>query len=130
MENIAYDLFESVVISFRLEPQLEIFPHETAADDRFIFRALVDQWRRERGPTSSTVDMAVCPSYQKIIGMGPRAVPLILSELESEGGHPDHWFWALQALTGINPVTEEDEGDLPRMAREWLEWARAQGYAW
>lgn len=62
--------------------------------------------------------------------MGPRAIPLILAQLVSEGDDPDHWFWALQVLTGANPVSEEDEGNLRRMSAVWLEWAASQGYAW
>ena len=53
-------------------------------------------------------------SYQKIIGMGPAVVPLILSELETE---PDHWFWALEAITDENPVSESDAGDVEASAR-------------
>jgi hypothetical protein len=74
--------------------------------------------------------MATCPAYQSIIGIGPAAIPLILSQLESEGEEPDHWFWALRALTSADPVKEEDRGDIVRMATAWIEWGRAQGYAW
>jgi hypothetical protein len=39
--------------------------------------------------------------YQEIIGMGERAVPLLLAELKRE---PDDWFWALHAITGASPL--------------------------
>lgn len=45
--------------------------------------------------------MAMLPSCQRIIGMGPVVVPLILEELRRE---PDHWFWALEMLTEDDPV--------------------------
>src|SRR5258706_9569892 len=48
------------------------------------FQSLVSSWRRERGAMSSITEVAVCPSYQSIIGMGAGAVPLILAQLESE----------------------------------------------
>ena len=63
-------------------------------------------------------------SYQKIIGMGPAVVPLILSELEKE---PDHWFWALEAITDENPVSESDAGDIEASARVGVQWGRDKG---
>ncbi|MGC0776877.1 MAG: hypothetical protein WCD68_06700, partial [Candidatus Acidiferrum sp.] len=97
--------------------QLEMFPQQTVIEDYFVFKLLVDQWRKERGATSSITEMVLCPAYQSIIGMGPKAIRFILTELSSEGDDPDHWFWALQALTRANPVSEEDEGNLGRMSR-------------
>lgn len=66
------------------------------------------------------------PAYQAIIGLGEPAVPLVLKELEQQ---PDRWFAALRAITGANPVREEDCGDVTRMAESWIEWGRANGYA-
>jgi hypothetical protein len=91
------------------------------------FQALVGAWRQERGPTSSTTQMAMCPSYQRIIGLGPAVVPLLLRELEQD---PDHWFWALKAITGADPVPIESRGKLAEMARYWVDWGRQQGYRW
>ena len=61
--------------------------------------------------------------------MGPRAIPLILKQLESEGDQPDMWFWALRTLTNADPVSEADRGNIVRMANAWLEWGR-QRYVW
>lgn len=74
--------------------------------------------------------MSMAPAYQRIIGMGDPAVPLILAQLKSEGDDPDHWFWALTAITGANPVKAEDKGDMVKMAAAWFKWATAEGYAW
>ena len=60
------------------------------------------------------------PAYQHVIGMGSLALPFILAELERE---PDHWFWALKAITGEDPVAEEQRGDVLGMTKTWLEWA-------
>jgi hypothetical protein len=62
------------------------------------------------GYNSSTI-MIHCistnhPAYQRIIEMGQPVMPLIFRELERE---PDHWFWALQSITGENPVKLESE---------------------
>jgi hypothetical protein len=94
------------------------------------FQALVDRWRNERGAMSSITEMSILPAYQKIIGMGEDAVPLILAELESEGDDPDQWFWALIAITEENPVKPEDQGNFMKMAQAWFNWAQAEGYAW
>ena len=69
--------------------------------------------------------MVNCPSYLRIIGMGEAALPLVLAQLKREGDDPDHWFTALQAITGEDPVSEESCGDTVSMANEWLSWANA-----
>ncbi len=91
------------------------------------FADLVATWKQERGPHSSSVRLAEHPAYQRIIGMGPDVVPLLLRELEKE---PDHWFRALQALTGADPVPAESRGKVREMAAAWLHWGREQGYQW
>ncbi|HYB61796.1 MAG TPA: hypothetical protein VEH50_09980 [Methylomirabilota bacterium] len=111
--------------------QVELFsPEEILIDQAAAFASLVSEWHRERGATSSITDMVLCPAYQKIVGMGPKVIELILAQLESEGDNPDHWFWALQVLSGTNPVSEEEEGNLRKMAKTWLRWAAANGYIW
>ncbi len=69
--------------------------------------------------------MFLVPSYQRIIGLGPNAIPLILRELHDE---PDHWFWALAALTGENPTGQEAAGNVDGMREAWLQWGRQRGY--
>ena len=91
------------------------------------FRELADRWKAETRFTSSVVEMSVHPAYQEIIGMGPAALPLLLRELERE---PGHWFWALKAITGADPVGPRQRGCLPEMAEAWRSWAREQGIGW
>jgi hypothetical protein len=55
------------------------------------------------------------------------SVQLILQELERS---PDHWFWALYAITGADPVESADRGRIKRMAEAWIRWGKEQGYAW
>ncbi len=85
------------------------------------FHRLADKWREESRFMSSTEDMAQLESYQSIIRMGRNAVPFILKELVRE---PDHWFIALEQITGANPVIAEDRGFVARMADAWLGWSR------
>jgi hypothetical protein len=83
------------------------------------FAQLVRQWKAESELMSNTAQMAMLRSYQQIIGMGPAVVPLLLEELRRE---PDHWFWALEAITLENPVPPQDAGDLDKMAEAWVKW--------
>ncbi len=87
------------------------------------FDVLVEQWRDETMMLSSPMTAAMHPSYQRIIGMGQPAVPLILQELERR---PDHWFWALHAITGEDPARATDDVDVA--ATDWLNWGRTRGY--
>jgi hypothetical protein len=95
---------------------------EESLEERF--RRLVQDWRADVGPSSSPTEMAIHPAYQRITGMGPAAVPLLLAELEHE---PDHWFWALKAITGVDPVDPAQRGILTEMAKAWLAWGRTRG---
>lgn len=104
-------------------------PPMPSQEDSRKFKHLSEQWKSERGAMSWVVDMATCRAYQSIIGMGPVAIPLILAQLESEGDEPDHWFWALRALTGVNPVTADDRGNIVKIAQAWITWGRSAGYA-
>ena len=91
------------------------------------FSALVSQWKRNTEMTSSMTEMAMHPAYQRIIGMGTDAIPLLLRELEDR---PDHWFWALKAISGDDPVRPEQRGKLKEMVRAWLAWGSREGYVW
>lgn len=87
------------------------------------FRELVQAWKADIGPLSSATQMAMHPAYQRIIGLGLEAVPLILRELRRD---PDHWFWALKAITGVDPVESRQRGRVREMARAWLRWGEEQ----
>jgi hypothetical protein len=91
------------------------------------FLQLTEQWQRETGMLSVVSKISMHPAYQRIIGMGQPVVPLIMRELERE---PDHWFWALSAITGVNPVKPEQKGRLQEMAQAWITWGQANGYRW
>ena len=85
------------------------------------FHGLVATWKEEREFTSSMSAMVLAPSYQRIIGLGPPAVPLILRELAKK---PDHWFWALTAITGVNPIPPDGEGNMSQMTAVWIQWGK------
>jgi len=95
---------------------LAVFPHDELGG---TFRRLVERWRNETLASSTITMRSMHPSYQRIIGLGPAVIPLILGELQRR---PDHWFWALNALTGEQPVPEGAGFD--QAVETWLSWGR------
>ncbi len=83
------------------------------------FDLLVNQWVTDTSISSSAHDICMHPSYQQVIGLGPRVIPLIVEEMLAGGLH---WSWALRAITGENPASNSGS---PRAAtKAWLQWAR------
>ena len=111
-------------------PAIITLATEPAVEGWLKFTRLVLEWRQQRGAMSSITEAAMCPAYQSIIGMGQAAVPLLFDQLESEVDEPDQWFWALKAITGADPVRDEDRGDFLAMAKAWCRWGKNSGYAW
>jgi hypothetical protein len=95
---------------------------EPSIRDRF--QRLAAQWKERSRYLSNTAQMAMLEPYQRIIGMGPVVVPLILEELRRE---PDHWFWALESITEQNPVPPESVGQLRAMTDAWTRWGEQHG---
>ena len=90
----------------------------TASERNDEFARLAEEWRAGRPRGADVARMVEHPAYERIIEMGPPAIPLILRELDRE---VDHWFHALHELTGANPVPEGSTGDLPRHGRSMAE---------
>lgn len=88
------------------------------------FARLATQWKEETRFLSFSHQIAMNFAYQRIIGMGHDVLPLILRELERE---PHHWFWALRAITGEDPVPPDSQGKVPEMASAWIRWAEERG---
>ena len=83
------------------------------------FARLREEWNTNVAFKSKLFDICTDPAYLRIIGLGPRVVPLILREMQQE---PDMWFWALVSITG-----EDVAGDVPNMkdaTNLWLAWGR------
>jgi len=83
------------------------------------FHELADAWRKDTAFESSTYKIVLHPAYQRIIGLGPQVIPLILEALRKRR---EQWFWALQALSGDNPVPAENTGNIKAMTKAWLAW--------
>jgi hypothetical protein len=89
------------------------------------FQQHARKWIEETGHLSSETQIVLHPSYQRIIGMGPAVLPLIFRDLKMQ---PRDWFWALNAITGEDPVEAGDAGNVPRMVDAWLHWGQEHGY--
>ena len=90
-----------------------------------VFSEHVEKWKSDTMFLSSTEQIILHRSYQRIIGLGPAVLPLIFDDLEKSYSH---WFWALEAITGESPVKKSQSGDIVAMADEWLAWAKLNGY--
>jgi hypothetical protein len=88
------------------------------------FNRLVAEWKANRHASSLSRDL-VTAAYLRIIGLGPRVLPLILRELERE---LDHWFLALKSVSGEDPVPPQSRGKMQEMANAWLRWGREKGH--
>jgi hypothetical protein len=88
------------------------------------FGELAATWKEETKFMSSVDDIVLHPAHLQILGMGPRVIPLIVRELQRE---PGHWFVALKALSGRDPVPDRLRGDVAGMAWAWINWAAANG---
>ena len=86
-----------------------------------LFRRLVAQWRDEPAHLSLVIKKVMHPAYQRIIGLGPAAIPLLLQELQRS---PGHWTWALRAITGEDPTNPEDS--ITQAAQAWVQWGQKQ----
>jgi hypothetical protein len=91
------------------------------------FRRLASIWNAETGHLSSTTKIINHPAFQEIIGMGPAVIPFMLREMDER---PRLWVWALPEITGVNPVSPGDGGNVAKMSQAWLHWAKEHGYAW
>ena len=98
---------------------------ESQRDLEGEFSRLTEEWRAATAFSSSLTEMSAHPTYQRIIGMRRLALSMIFRELATE---PDHWFWALKAITGCDPVPPSHRGNVESMAADWLDWGRSRGY--
>jgi hypothetical protein len=89
------------------------------------FAVLAEEWRKQTSHVSILAKRIVHPAYRRIIDLDWPVVPVILSELRIR---PNFWFPALRAITGEDPVSPSDRGDLAKMTAAWLAWGLARGY--
>jgi len=59
------------------------------------------------------------PSYQKIIDLGYPMVEFLIQDMK-DTGYP--WYSALTQLTGKDPITKNNWGDIRAMNNQWIAW--------
>lgn len=106
------------------EPVRVEVPRDRSLTLEIEFRRLTNDWQAATKYQSSVTAICSHPSYQRIIGMGRSALPFILRDLERS---PHLWFWALKAITGIDPVPSDHRGKIALMASDWIAWGRQRG---
>jgi hypothetical protein len=116
-ENVA-------VIELKRRPTRKDRDNEIEPELEQKFNRLAEQWHRETMFMSNANDITSHFAYYQIIGMGPNVIRLILRRVQTGEGH---WFLALRALTGANPVKPQDAGRLAKMAQAWVEWGKQRG---
>jgi hypothetical protein len=106
---------------------VEPFRETLTADElRRTFEELAEAWRERTRYKSFIQKLYSAPEYQRIIGLGRPVVALLLQDLERE---PQFWFWALECITGENPVPESvsASGDIRATTDAWVRWGYAHG---
>lgn len=101
-------LKESLQATAEVEPDVEV---------RREFERNRDIWKSKKKYLSSLTEIVLIPEYQRIIGLGRPALPLIIESLRNS---VDHWFWALRAIVG-----EDHGGGAETMngaAEQWIAW--------
>lgn len=98
--------------------------HGSAQRGREQFEELADDWTLSTALSSDPTRMFMHRSYQRIIALGPRAVPWIMERV-ADGEL--HWAWALEMITGAQPATD-DVGDLAGLRQVWLAWWSENGH--
>lgn len=89
------------------------------------FLELRDKWKDETLFVSSGSIIISNSAYREIINIGKIAIPWIVRELKRSD---DHWFYALEVITGENPIKDENVGIVKNMKADWLTWASQKEY--
>ena len=97
---------------------------DTMKATRTRFRRLAREWKEGTAHLSNLRKIVRHPAYQAIVNMGAPVISYLLAGLKNE---PD-WAWALQAITGEDPVPAGDYGGLEVIVQAWSEWGRERGY--
>lgn len=115
----------SEAVSFAYGSELRAFrtkfPRGRLGDLQDRFDHLKRKWIKECGHSSKLSTIVAKPGYQQIIDLGTDVVSIILRELQRR---PNHWFVALETITGENPVERSSRGRMAAMTQAWLSWGK------
>jgi hypothetical protein len=86
------------------------------------FNRLAARWKSETESLSSIKKKITHPDYLNIIEMGYEVIPIILQSLLKE---PDHWFVALNKISGEDPISYG--ASFQDAVIGWLQWGQRKG---
>lgn len=89
------------------------------------FLKLKERWEEETMFTSSSAQLFSNSAYREIIGLGSKSIPWIIRDLKKTDSH---WFFALNKITGANPILPENNGIVSKMKENWIDWAKKNNY--
>ncbi len=124
LENRSTDSSAGPTIDRNLPDNLDRQSESNSFVNEEKFNQLRDEWEQATAFISSVSEMVLHPAYQRIIGMGSDVLPFLFWELERS---PNYWFWALKAITGEDPVSDDSAGNIEEMTQQWLNWAQVHG---
>ena len=109
-----------VIVLIDEPPNASTLVSDAPSDFQERFMRLVTEWKVGRGHSSKLKDMAMHPAYQQIIGMGERAVPLLMEEMKQRRTNGTGRFGPLRApirsARGVGKVAR-DRGCLDRLGK-------------
>ncbi len=85
------------------------------------FQTLLTHWKQETGGFSLARQKQYHPTYLKIIGMGEKALPHLLREVQNRRRY---FFVALEAIANENPAANTENFD--DAVNAWITWGRAK----
>lgn len=91
---------------------------------RMIFNAISKSWKNNTAHLSSSTEIANHEDMRillEIFGKAESLLPYILEDMQKGSVE---WVHVLPVITGENPVSEENAGNIQKMADTWLEWGK------
>ena len=105
-----------------LQPQQARTAARTDREVVEIFDLLSAKVLEEALFSASMREIFQSPTYQRIIGLGPQALPLVLRLVMRDRSAV--WFWALAAIVGDDKA--EGAESVAAAAAAWLEWGQSR----
>ncbi len=88
------------------------------------FEKYRNQWVSETIFLSDPSRMFRNDAYRSVIYLGADVMPILISDMQETG---NHWFYALEEISGENPIAEANRGNVHLMINDWLDWGIAKG---
>jgi hypothetical protein len=94
-------------------------PEAPYDETQVLFDHLADEWEQATAFSSMSAQSTCHPAYLSIIGLGPKALPLVLQRMRERPTSGD-WFVALRAITRTDPAARARS--VSEAVDAWLSW--------